>query len=184
MKCYRLATLFASVLVACGCSGSNHSSTARTTAASTTTSPDAAAPVDDVSSTTLRAAPTNTTPILGRKFGVPRYQSGFGQVRPSRVFLGGDPTGDVFHVRWPSWGGQRAIGHGTGYYEPPGKIVAESFAAPVTVVAFNLGTCHGKRAYKAIEWFYPQYGGTFDAGHYINICTGDYVGGGMRSDGR
>ncbi len=28
----------------------------------------------------------------------------------------------------------------------------------------------------SVEWFYPQHGDTFDAGTYINVCTGDYVG--------
>ena len=33
-----------------------------------------------------------------------------------------------------------------------------------------------KRAYTAIEWFFPQHGGKFDPKKYIDICTGDYVG--------
>ena len=121
-------------------------------------------------------------PTLGRRWAP--FQSGFGQVRPSFVSLGGDPTGELNRVQWQSWGGTRAVGKGVGFYEPPGKIVADSVAAPATVVAFKLGNCQGTRAYQAIEWFFPAHGGTFDTGHYINICTGDYVGGGMTTQGR
>jgi hypothetical protein len=114
------------------------------------------------------------TPTLGRRYGP--YQRGFGQARPSSIFLGGDPTGMVNGIHWESWGGARATGNGTGYYVPPGKIVADGVRSPATVVAFNLGICDGKRAYQAVEWFFPQHGETFNPGTYINICTGENVG--------
>jgi hypothetical protein len=116
-------------------------------------------------------------PTLGRRFGTSApYQRGIGQARPSSISLGGDPTGIVNHVQWQSWGGARAIGRGTGYYVPPGKTVSDAVSASATVVAFNLGSCQDTRAYQAIEWFYPQHRGIFDARNYINICTGDHVG--------
>jgi len=121
------------------------------------------------------------TPTLGRRWAP--FQRGIGQVRPSSIFFGGDPTGEFDHVHWQSWGGSRAVGTGVGFYEPPGKIVADSVPARGTVIAFHLGNC-GTHAYQAIEWFFPKYGGTFDASHYINICTGDPVGGGMTTEGR
>jgi hypothetical protein len=31
--------------------------------------------------------------------------------------------------------------------------------------------------YQAIEWFFPQFGESFDSARYIDICTGEYVGG-------
>ena len=44
------------------------------------------------------------------------------------------------------------------------------------VVAFHLGECGGKLEYQAIEWYFPQHGGKFNPGQYIDICTGRYVG--------
>jgi hypothetical protein len=44
-----------------------------------------------------------------------------------------------------------------------------------TVQAFNLGMCHGKLMYQAVEWYFPSEGGTFDP-NYWNICTGERVG--------
>jgi hypothetical protein len=116
-------------------------------------------------------------PTLGRRFGpLAPYQRGIGQVRPSSISLVGDPTGIVNHIQWQSWGAARASGRGTGFFVPPGRIVADAVSASATVVAFKLGSCQGTRAYQAIEWFYPQHGGAFDAHNYINICTGDHVG--------
>ena len=41
---------------------------------------------------------------------------GFGQVKPSEVVLGGDPTGDIPEIAWSSWGGPEASGTGTSFY--------------------------------------------------------------------
>jgi hypothetical protein len=30
--------------------------------------------------------------------------------------------------------------------------------------------------YQAVEWFFPGDGQSFDPNHYLNICTGQYVG--------
>ena len=38
----------------------------------------------------------------------------------------------------------------------------------------TLGTCHGRRAYHAIEWYFPRHDQHFSAGTYINACTGSY----------
>ena len=43
------------------------------------------------------------------------------------------------------------------------------------VVAFSLGSCHGKRMYRAVEWYFPQHGQSFSASHYQDICHGSYV---------
>lgn len=115
-------------------------------------------------------------PFLGRSWSV--SQQGYGKPRPSSIDNGGDPTGIVENLRWQSWGQDRAIASGFSYYEAPGKIVAESTREPVTVVAFNLGTCTGIRAYTAIEWYFPQHGERFDPATYIDICTGEHLGNG------
>jgi hypothetical protein len=113
-------------------------------------------------------------PRLGRPWG--HSQSGYGKVRPSLISNGGDPTGQVEHVHWTSWGASQAIGEGDAEYVWPGTDVASNRIAPgARVVAFHLGTCRGHRAYNAIEWYFPSYGETFDPNSYINICTGKYV---------
>jgi hypothetical protein len=108
---------------------------------------------------------------------------GFGQVRPSRVFLGGDPTGDLSQISWNSWGGTQAVGTGISLYVSPNEITAAGTEQKATVVAFNPGTCHGAYAYQAVEWYFPQHGGFFDPGYYLNDCAGVHVpfnGGGFR----
>jgi hypothetical protein len=113
-------------------------------------------------------------PLLGVEWGP--NQKGYGQPRPTTIFNGGDPTGLVTHIHWLSWGAQTAVGEGTGWYTP--GTVANGHKAAARVVAFSLGTCNGYRTYTAIEWYFPQYGESFNPRSYINICTGEYVGDG------
>ena len=56
-------------------------------------------------------------PAMGRRrrppwapAGLFAHGAGFGQIRPSKIFNGGDPTGLVSHITWTSWGGARASG--------------------------------------------------------------------------
>jgi hypothetical protein len=121
--------------------------------------------------------PAQPAPPLGRPAGVFAHGAGFGQVRPSKIFNGGDPTGLVSHITWKSWGGPRAVGTGTSDYVGPTQSVATGTEEAATVVAFNLGTCDGKRMYRAVEWYFPQHGQTFNPGRYENVCTGAYVPG-------
>jgi hypothetical protein len=114
-------------------------------------------------------------PTLGRPAGVFAHGTGFGQVKPAKIFNGGDPTGLVTHVVWTSWGGTRAVATGVSDYVGPGQSVAAGTEETVTVVAFHLDTCDGKLMYQAVEWYFPQHGQTFHAGQYENICTGGYV---------
>jgi hypothetical protein len=115
-------------------------------------------------------------PRLGRTWG--RSQSGYGTVRPTRVFNGGDPTGLVIHIHWSGWGSGEAIGRGDAEYVWPGTSVASNrLTSGARIVAFHLGTCRGHRAYNAIEWYFPKYGQTFNPNDYIDICSGQYVGG-------
>ena len=118
--------------------------------------------------------PAGAVPTLGQLVGVFAQGTGFGQVKPAKIFNGGDPTGLVTHDVWTSWGGTRAVAAGVSDYVGPGQSVATGTEEPVTVVAFDLGTCHGKLMYRAVEWYFPQHGQAFDAGRYENICTGSY----------
>jgi hypothetical protein len=123
------------------------------------------------------AGPASAVPTLGRPAGVFAHGTGFGQVKPVKIFNGGDPTGLVTHVVWTSWGGARAAATGVSDYVGPGQSVAGGTEETATVVAFDLGTCDGKLMYQAVEWYFPQHGQAFDASQYENICTGTYVRG-------
>ena len=117
------------------------------------------------------ALATAATPTLGRQWAP--HQKGYGQVKPRTIFNGGDPTGLVQQVRWRSWGGRRAIGSGIGYWLWPGLGVADgSVRARAVVVAYDLGRCRGKPAYRKIQWYFPRYGGVFDRYNASDICTG------------
>ncbi|HTD49666.1 MAG TPA: hypothetical protein VK771_03645, partial [Acidimicrobiia bacterium] len=59
---------------------------------------------------------------------------GFGQVRPSEIDNGGDPTGLVTQIVWKSWGGAQATGTGRSDYVASGQTVAQGTEQPVTVV--------------------------------------------------
>jgi hypothetical protein len=101
------------------------------------------------------------------------YQEGYGHVEPSTIFNGGDPTGLVKHIEWLTWGGPRAVGVGSGFYVAPDQITAEGHRAAAVIVAFKLGTCHGRRAYNAVQWYFPEYGERFNAHETgYKICTG------------
>jgi photosystem II stability/assembly factor-like uncharacterized protein len=129
----------------------------------------------DWSQVVFATAPAAEVPTLGRRTGAFVNGEGFGQVEPTVVFNGGDPTGYVGGITWQSWGGARAVGTGTSDYVGPQQTVAQGTQEPVTVVAFDLGTCDGSLMYQAVEWYFPQHGQTFDPDQYENICTGtDY----------
>jgi hypothetical protein len=114
------------------------------TAIATTTVPVPTAP----SSTGLPAE----VPTLGEPAGIFGIDGqGFGQVKPSTVFNGGDPTGRVTDITWQSWGGTEALGTGIGFWVGPNQFVYQGTQEPATIVAFNLGTCDGKFMYQAVE---------------------------------
>ncbi len=127
-------------------------------------------PSESVFATAARRAPR-----LGRPWGTD--QIGYGTVRPTHIFNGGDPTGEMQHIHWTGWGSRQAIGEGDAEYVWPGTSVASNGdTSGARVVAFHLGTCRGQPSYNAIEWYFPKYGQSFNPHAYINICTGKYVG--------
>ena len=172
-----------------GCSGNSPAATGATSPAHVTgTAPNAlasaaASPVPSTppapstsASPQTSAAAAAAVPTLGRLAGIfaPGGQ-GFGQVKPAKIFNGGDPTGLVTGITWSSWGGPQATGSGMSDYVGPNQSVASGTQKPVTVVAFKLGTCHGTLMYKAVEWYFAAEGQTFNPHQYENICTGSYV---------
>jgi hypothetical protein len=102
-------------------------------------------------------------------------QKGYGHAKPSTIFNGGDPTGLVSHIHWESWGGAQAVGTGIAEYVAPSQSVAGGSQEIARIVLFHLGSCHRKRAYDAIEWYFPQHGEHFRPHHYIDSCSGNYV---------
>jgi hypothetical protein len=120
------------------------------------------------------ARPDGSEPTLGVRTGTFFDGSGFGQVRPKEVYNGGDPTGLVTSITWHGWGGAQAVGTGRSDYVGPNQSVAGGTVEPVRIVAFDLGTCRGRYMYEAVEWYFPQHGGTFDASQFEDICIGAY----------
>jgi hypothetical protein len=136
------------------------------------------------SSGSTRAPPGQAAsgPLLGAHW-CGEYCLGYGTTEPTEVFNGGDPTGDISDVTWSGWGGMEATGSGTSTYVPAGDDVADGYPAPATIVAFDLGTCGNGPAYTAVEWYFPEYGESFNAGNYIEACTGSYAGTGFGGSG-
>lgn len=123
--------------------------------------------------TFLTGGASAVAPTLGRQWAP--NQKGYGRVEPGTIFNGGDPTGLVQHVRWKHWGQSRAVGSGIGFWVWPGRGVADgTIRSRAVVVAYDLGRCRRKLAYRRIQWFYPKYGESFDLRNYINTCTGEY----------
>ncbi len=109
-------------------------------------------------------------PVLGSLWG--KYQTGYGSIKPTTVISGGDGASEVTDITWQSWGKPQAIGHGKALYVTANETAAQASLEPATAVAFNLGTCNGKAAYNAFEWYFPEYGQKYNPNKYTNACTG------------
>jgi hypothetical protein len=111
-------------------------------------------------------------PVLGADGWAPDVE-GFGVARPSSVFYGGDPTGIVESINWTSWGGATAEGDGIAYNEDdsPDGTVAGAPAEPAHIVAWDLGDCHGRRAYLKVGWYFSRQSWTPGDWSY-DICDG------------
>ena len=89
--------------------------------------------------------------------------------RPSEINSGGDSSGIVSDVHWSSWGGAQATGTGTASYAGPNQALAEGKPDKATAVAFDLGTCGDKPAYRKLAWYFPQHGEHFDPANAQSI---------------
>lgn len=102
--------------------------------------------------------------------------AGFGEAAPATINEGGnDPTaGYVDSITWSNWGAAQATGQGMAIYvSDPNASVSSQPVVPVTVVAFNLGSCGGGApAYQSVAWYFPEYGQAFDPATAFNACTG------------
>lgn len=143
-----------------------------TSTSTTTTTTTAPAPT---TSTATSAQASQPAPTLGQPWNT--SQKGYGTVRPAVIDNGGDGTGVVDGVKWQSWGAATAVATGTAFYvAPDAPDLAHGVSRTATVQAFNLGMCHGKLMYQAVEWYFLSEGGKFDPNDYWNICTGERVG--------
>jgi hypothetical protein len=110
------------------------------------------------------------TPVLGWKAAFPNGK-GFGKVKPRIVYLGGDPTGYVSKLRWTRWGRAMAIGHGQGWCA--GESVAQGYYCKASLHVYDLGSCHGHRAYRMISFYFkPRANRPWERGATYNACTG------------
>jgi hypothetical protein len=165
-----------------GCSSTPQATSSAAATSTATTSPVTLASPTTTGPTTGPTTPPSSPhsrpaaiPTLGQLAGTFAHGQGFGQVKPTKIFNGGDPTGLVTHVTWSSWGAAQAQATGTSEYVGPNQSVAAGRPETATVVAFDLGHCGGKLMYQAVEWYFPQHGQSFNPHHYENICTGSYV---------
>lgn len=111
------------------------------------------------------------SPVLGWK-GAFLHGKGFGTAKPSTVFLGGDPTGRVTSITWHDWGHSQTVGYGRGWC--PGQSVAAGHPCSAALHVTSLGTCHGRRAYKKLDFTFKM-GSRWTQGSKWNICSGPAV---------
>ena len=114
------------------------------------------------------AVARQSAPVLGVTW---HALPGFGRVRPRVISFGGDPTSVVAELQWSGWGTGLAVADGKSDWVWPGTCVGCNRPSTVRVVAFHLGACRGRRAYNALEWYFPEYGETFKPGDYTNPCS-------------
>lgn len=91
-------------------------------------------------------------------------QRGWGEVEPATIDGGGSAGGQVDDIAWDSWGGEEATGTGTGYYVGPGQFGYQASPRTATIVASDLGDCHGQLAYRRVHWYFASEGETPDSG--------------------
>lgn len=107
-------------------------------------------------------------PVLGKGAS---YTKGYGHPHPRELSSG--PTAVTFRVTditWERWGAKRAVGTGTGWYVPKGKAILDGHEDTLRIIAFDLGSCDGRFAYRKLSWFFPSHGGHFDPGAANKLC--------------
>jgi hypothetical protein len=103
-----------------------------------------------------RAAATSVAaagPVLGATF---LESEGFGHARPRALAYAGTLTpAFTFKIRWSNWGAAQAVGIGKGVYPLPNKPLAEDPIKTKKLVAYDLGQCNGRLAYRKMRWWFP-----------------------------
>ena len=101
--------------------------------------------------------PPEKPPVLGSKGN--RYLSGIGTVKP-KSFRARQGTGRYFSFKWSGWGNARATARGAFNTGSPGAATK-----PMTLTAFDLGPCAGRKAYRKLTL--KQQGG---GGVTLGVC--------------
>jgi hypothetical protein len=83
---------------------------------------------------------------------------GFGQVKPRKIYFGGDETGLVCGIHWHGWGNRTARGTGVAWYVGRRGPIAAGHGAVATVVVSKLGRWKGRPAYDKLRWSFPHHG--------------------------
>ncbi|WP_336670105.1 hypothetical protein [Tsukamurella sp. USMM236] len=133
----------------------------------TFTGPGSAAPSPTTATTAAETeAPSRAAIVLGS---MPSNGTGYGTERPAEVYNGGSITGRVTGIAWSSWGGERAEGRGTGYNAMGSVMDGAPETYPVQLIAFDPGTCNGKRAYRRL--FVGTANQAFNPASAIDVCN-------------
>jgi hypothetical protein len=92
-------------------------------------------------------------PVLGSSF----VQSvGYGHAHPTTLSSGATAATFFVHdLRWKNWGAAQSTGIGIGYYVPRGKPIAAGREVTEKIVAYDLGPCKGRLAYRKMDWWFP-----------------------------
>lgn len=143
----------------------------RSASTSPTSTPTTTTPPPSTTTTPPPSTSTSTPPPTLGRAGVFLYSTGFGEVMPSSVFLGGEAESAVSQITWSSWGDAEASGKGTGCYYAGTIPAAQCRSEEVTLFAFDLGTCQGTYMYQQLEYVFLEEGETFDPSNGIDICT-------------
>lgn len=114
---------------------------------------------------TASAAPVS--PLLGS---ATAQSQGLGTEHPSTIDPGGDSNGIVTDAVWSNWGAPTATGSGTADRVAPGAPLASGTPETATLVATDLGDCHGRLAYRSLGRYFPQHGETAPAS-FQPICS-------------
>ncbi len=97
--------------------------------------------------------------VLGNKAFAPQG-TGFGKVRPSKIFNGGDPSGLVSSIHWKSWGGSKAIGFGKGsIFKPKGGYYHKLVTIELRAQSLGKCTSTGPTAYTKLYFRAPSHPG-------------------------
>lgn len=101
---------------------------------------------------------------------MPSNGRGYGTERPKDVYNGGRGTARVTDITWSEWGGERAEGTGTGVWIPSGEGPGRAEDVTATIVAWDLGQCDGKSAYRMVTWYFPSKGQDFNSMSHMDAC--------------
>lgn len=110
---------------------------------------------------TPAVARSSRSPVLGPHciphYGCSTYNTkGFGEVRPTVIYLGGDGTGVICRIHWITWGGVFAIGVGIAADVVGHQDDAHAQWSPAVVIASYLGDWRGRPAYRGVRWTFPD----------------------------